>query len=130
MTEQQRKELVDYRFQKARETLQEVAVMRENELWNLVINRLYYSCYYAVSALLVNNGYNSKTHAGAGQLFQQHFVRTGLIKVELGKFFSEIFDKRHKGDYEDFIDYTEEDVVQLIPLASELIAAIGAMLPT
>lgn len=55
MKEEERKELVEYRFSKAKKTLEEVDLHIENELWNTAVNRLYYACYYAVSALLLKN---------------------------------------------------------------------------
>lgn len=35
-----------------------------NKKWNSAVNRLYYAVYYAVSALLVKNEIEAKTHAG------------------------------------------------------------------
>jgi len=42
MNEPDRKELVDYRLNKAFQTHNEVTLLIENELWNTAINRLYY----------------------------------------------------------------------------------------
>ena len=55
MNARERQELVEYRIQKAKETLMEVDVLIENKFWNTTVNRLYYACYYAVIALLVKN---------------------------------------------------------------------------
>ncbi len=52
MTEQQRKDIIKYRIRKARETFNEVDVLIENEFWNTAVNRIYYACFYAVTALL------------------------------------------------------------------------------
>ena len=54
MNKQERAELVKYRIAKARETFNEVKLHIENELWGTAINRLYYACYYAVIALLID----------------------------------------------------------------------------
>jgi uncharacterized protein (UPF0332 family) len=43
MNQQERNELVKYRINKARETLNEVTLHIENELWNTAVNRLYYA---------------------------------------------------------------------------------------
>jgi len=53
MNEQEKLEIVSYRIRRANETLHEVQLHIENELWATAINRLYYACYYAVSALLL-----------------------------------------------------------------------------
>ena len=128
MNETERKELVDYRIRRALETLREVSLHIENELWNTAINRLYYACYYAVIALLISKGIKAQTHAGVRQMFGLHFIKTGLIDKESGSFFSNIFDKRLTGDYNDFIDYTKEDILELINPAKDFIEEIQKLL--
>lgn len=128
MNEIERKELVDYRIRRALETLREVSLHIENELWNTSINRLYYACYYSVIALLISKGIKAQTHAGVRQMFGLHFIKTGLIDKESGSFFSNIFDKRLTGDYNDFIDYTKEDILELINPAKDFIEEIQKLL--
>ena len=128
MNEIERKELVDYRIRRALDTLREVSLHIENELWNTVINRLYYACYYAVIALLISKGIKAQTNAGVRQMFGLHFIKTGLIDKESGSFFSNIFDKRLTGDYNDFIDYTKEDILELINPAKDFIEEIQKLL--
>lgn len=55
MNEQERKDLVNHRINRAKETLAEIQIHTDNKLWNTAVNRLYYACYYAVNALLVKN---------------------------------------------------------------------------
>ena len=128
MNETERKELVDYRIRRAHNTLGEVNLHIENELWNTTVNRLYYACYYAVIALLISKGIKAQTHAGVRQMFGLHFIKTGLINKELGSFYSNIFDKRLTGDYDDFIDYTKENVLELIKPAKDFIEEIQKLL--
>jgi hypothetical protein len=45
--------LVGYRLQRARETVEEARVLLETDHANACVNRLYYACFYAVSALLL-----------------------------------------------------------------------------
>ena len=124
MKPEDREALVKYRIEKAINTLTEIEILIENKLWNTAINRLYYACYYAVIALLIQHKIEVQTHAGVRQMFSLHFVKTGKINRELGKFFSEIYDKRQIGDYDDFIDYTESDVLELVEPAKLLISNI------
>ena len=124
MKETDRNELIEYRIKKANETLDEVQLHIYNKLWNTAVNRLYYACYYAVSSLLIKNDIYTKSHSGVRQMFGLHFIKTGIIPLHLGQFFSDIYDKRQTGDYDDFIDYNEEDVMELIQPAKELIKLI------
>ena len=128
MNKDDKKELVSYRIARARETFNEVNLHIENKLWNTAINRLYYACYYAVTALLVNNDIKAQTHAGVRQMFGLHFVKSGIVDIELGKFFSELFDMRQAGDYEDYIEFMETDVLDLMKPAEDLITKIEDLL--
>jgi uncharacterized protein (UPF0332 family) len=124
MNPEERQELVKYRLNKAKETLKEVDILIKNKLWSTSVNRLYYACYYAVIALLVYSEIKAQTHAGVRQMFGLHFVRTGLIDKDLGKYYSDIFDKRQTGDYDDFVTFTEKEVISLLEPAKQLIFAI------
>jgi uncharacterized protein (UPF0332 family) len=128
MNLKERQELVKYRITKARETFNEVRLHIENKLWNTAINRLYYACYYAVIALLIDKEIQSRTHAGARQMFGLHFVKSGLIDKELGRFYIDIFDMRQTGDYDDYIDFKKEDVLDLMEPANDLITKIEVLL--
>lgn len=52
-------------------------------------------------------GQSSHTHGGAIGLFGLHFVKTGIVPPELGKFYSELFELRQTGDYDDWKVVTE-----------------------
>jgi uncharacterized protein (UPF0332 family) len=124
MTTEERKDLVNYRITKSKKTLAEIELLIQNELWNTAVNRLYYACYYAVIALLINKEIETLTHTGARQLFGLYFIKTGVIEKDFGKFYSRLFDLRHTGDYDDFIDSTKELVLDLLQPAVNLIMKI------
>jgi uncharacterized protein (UPF0332 family) len=128
MNSEDRAALVRYRMARASEVLAEVHVHVEHRFWNTAVNRLYYACYYAVSALLVSKGISATTHSGVRQMFGLHFIKEELIPKDLGKFYSDIFDMRQTGDYEDYLDFTEEDVLDLQEPAQRLIETISVIL--
>ena len=49
------REYVKYRIEKAYQTYDAAKVLADNGFWNSSINRLYYSLFFAVNALLVLN---------------------------------------------------------------------------
>jgi uncharacterized protein (UPF0332 family) len=53
MNEFQPEDYIRYRIERAYKTLLEVESHLSNGFWNTAINRMYYACFYAVSALLV-----------------------------------------------------------------------------
>lgn len=91
-------DLVKYRLFRAEEALEEAEVLYKSSHFNASVNRLYYSCFYAVSALLLNEGLNSSKHSGIRSLFVQHWVKTGRVSKELGQFYRQIFDYRQRSD--------------------------------
>jgi len=124
MKDSERADLIHYRLKRASETLQEIEIHLENGLWNTAINRLFYACYYAATAILLDNDIKASTHSGVRQMLGLHFVKTGKISADLGKVFTDLFDKRHASDYDDYITVTREDVEDLLPSASEFIGRI------
>jgi len=121
-------ELIKKRLANANTTLSEVEILIENKLWNIAVNRLYYSCFYAITALLYNFDMDTKTHNGVQNLFGLHFIKTGLIDKNFGKFYSALFEMRQDADYEDFVDYGKDDVLPLVPQAAAFIDRIVVVL--
>lgn len=125
MTIENRDDYIKYRFHRAEESFDEALILAEKERWNTVINRLYYSCFYAVIALLLKNDVETQTHDGARTQFGLHFIKTGKIDKAYGKLFTKLFDYRQKGDYGDLFDYDEDIVKPLIEQVKEFIGEIG-----
>lgn len=124
MTEEERDELVKYRIQKAEDTIKEIEPLTQQGFYNTAVNRLYYSCFYAVTALLVHHEIGTTTHSGVRNKFGHYFIKKGVISQKIGKAYSKLFNMRLTSDYGDFFDYAEEDVVDMLPDAQELIMEI------
>jgi len=116
MTFEERKKYAKYRIESARKTFEAAKVLAENEFWNSVVNRLYYSIFYAVNALLVMNEIQTKSHSATKSQFSLHFVKTGKFDKKYGKLLSELFDWRQKGDYENIFDYIKKVLIFSITL--------------
>jgi uncharacterized protein (UPF0332 family) len=120
--------LVAYRIQRSKETLLEADVLIDGKFYNAVINRLYYACYYAVIALLLKNEITAQTHQGVKQMFSMNFIATGKLTKKYASFYSRLFNDRISGDYDDFLQYDEEMIEEIRPMAEEFIRAIEAIL--
>ena len=130
LTEDERKALIDYKLEKAKETFAEVPILIENELWRTAANRLYYACFYAVSTLLLKHKHSAHTHGGTKILFGKHFVFTNIISKEQNKLYEKLFDLRQKGDYDDWITINKDDVMPLIEPAQKFIETIENLIYT
>lgn len=117
-------EFIAYRIKRAEETYEEALFLIQKNSWNTIVNRLYYSCFYAVMALLLKNNIKATTHRGIQNQFGIHFIKTGKIKIKYGKLYSLLFDYRLKGDYGDMFDFTEDQVLPLIDKVSEFLTEI------
>ena len=120
--------LVMYRLERARESLEEAGILLEREYGNTFVNRLYYACFYAVSALLLTKGLSSAKHSGIRSLFHQNFVKPGKVDPELGQLYDKLFDNRQKGDYADLVRFDPNEVGDWYDEASEFVAAVQNIL--
>ena len=109
MTNEQR-EIVAYRLSRAREALEEAEVLFKAGHVNGYVNRLYYACYYAVSALLLTRHLSTSKHAQVRALLHREFVKPGTVPVEIGQHFDRLFASRQKGDYTDLTRFEADDV--------------------
>jgi len=128
LSEIDRKEIVKYRLERARETFLDVQLAVQNMRWNNAANRLYYACFYAAIALLLKDGYETRTHNGVRTLLGLHYVKTGLIDEKLMKAYRKMFSLRQTGDYDDMVVLTEDDILELLEPAEQFINAIEKLI--
>ncbi|MGQ9620807.1 MAG: HEPN domain-containing protein [Bacteroidales bacterium] len=124
MTIGNRDDYIKYRFRRSEETFDEALILAEKEKWNAVLNRLYFSCFYAVISLLLKSNIETQTHNGVRTQFGLHFIKTGKIDKKYGKLFTKLFDLRQKGDYGDLFDFDKEVVEPLIEQVKEFVEEI------
>lgn len=105
--------IVEYRLERAHATLKEADYNTDGGYYNAAVNRLYYACYYAASALLLSREILAHTHSGVKTQLSLHFVRTGQLSIEHGTTFSLLFEKRQASDYSDFA-YCDLATVQML----------------
>ena len=127
LAEQNRKDIVIYRIERAFAALEQAKGNLQMHYLEITANRLYYAAYYAASALLIANGIRVKSHEGCIGQFHLHFVKTGLVPLEMGKLFSTLFDMRLTGDYSDRFDLTEDDVVPNIQPTEDFIVKVSEL---
>jgi len=124
LNNEDRSTIVAHRLQKAIATLAEAKGNIEMGFWHTAANRLYYACYYAVTALLIKNGHSTHTHNGVFTLLGKHFVLEGHITKEQNKLYGKLLEIRYTGDYDDKIIIKKEDITPLLEPAEKFIAEI------
>jgi len=111
---------INYRIEKAVELFQDAELLAKNNRWNSCVNRLYYSSFHLVNALLFKQGIKTKSHEGLKTKFLQLYVKNKIIDTELGKLYSLLIDWRQESDYSVYVEFKEQDVLPLFPRVKKL----------
>lgn len=119
--------MVSREMERAKHTLQVAMRLMEDQEWNEAAGRLYYALFHAVSALLIHDHIQVKSHKGAYTMLSQHYVNTGRMMKKYGDFYRKMEIMREKGEYDCFYDATAEDVQKSLPSAQEMLDTIAAM---
>lgn len=119
------RELVAYRLGRAKETIDVARLTLEHGHLKDTVNRLYYACFYAVSALLLAENLSSSKHSGVLSLFIRHWIQPERLPSELSRFYKNLFKHRQQGDYLDLVTFDREDVDRWLEEATNFIARIS-----
>jgi uncharacterized protein (UPF0332 family) len=122
--------LVQYRLERAREAVEEAELLFETGHLHTYVNRLYYACFYAMSALLLTRGLSSNRHAHVRALLHKEFIRPGIIPLKYGQIFDLLFNNRQKGDYSDLVVFRPEQVNEWLPQAREFVEYLSGLIDT
>lgn len=128
MTKEEKSTLIKYRLERADESLRAAQLMLENKLYIPAMNRIYYSMFYAVLALLVLSESAFSKHGQVKGFFNREFIKTGVFVKDFGKLFNTVFEYRQKFDYVDLITPEEELISDYIDEAKRFIDEISKYL--
>jgi uncharacterized protein (UPF0332 family) len=120
-----------YRWGQAEETLADAENMvRGNYSPRSVVNRAYYSLFYALLALLLKADINVKTskHAGIISMFDREFIHTGKIDKRYSMILHKLFEARQRSDYKEFVAITGEDASLSVQQAREFLTGLQKFL--
>jgi len=120
-------DLINFRLQKSKETLNDAKIMVEIATLSSTVNRIYYAMFYAVNGLLLSKNFSSSKHSGVRALLNKEFINQGMVAKELGKFYSKIFEERQEGDYKDFAKFDSETVKNWLKEAENFINEIAEL---
>ena len=109
-----RRGAVDYWISKASEALLSARAELDAERLDFAVNRAYYACYYAASAVLLNKGKTFAKHSGLRGAVHRDLVKTGLLEPHWGKVFDRTFEHRQSGDYLVMCEFEHVHVEQIL----------------
>lgn len=124
LTAEDRKELIKYRLEQARECIDEVSFQLDHKRYKTAINRIYYGMFYSLLALGLKYQFESSKHAQLIGWFNKNFIHLGKLDKEYGKMINKSFSLRQESDYEPFITFDEPEVKELYERMKKFINAI------
>ncbi len=123
------KALVHYRLERAHESLIEAKLLFDADHLHTYVNRLYYACFYSVSALLLSQGQSTSKHTHLRSLLHKDFVRSGQLPIEQGQFFDLLFNNRQKGDYSDLVIFKADQIKPWLQQTKDFVDCIVELIP-
>lgn len=113
---------------KSQLTLEGARAVSELNLYEFAVNRLYYSCFYLVSALLLLDGLTVKTHAGAIAKFSELYVKSGLLSRNHSITLNILFQNRQTADYDVEAEVSLEKYEELLAKTEEFVRDVEGLI--
>ena len=93
--------------------------MLEKGMLIFSMNRIYYSMFYAVQALLALHGVSFSKHGQIKGYFNRELIKTEVFPLDMGRIYNKAFEYRQKFDYVDFAVPDRDLVSEYITRARE-----------
>jgi uncharacterized protein (UPF0332 family) len=129
MNEQQSREtLIQLWLQKAEEAMSSAKLELDAGHTNFAVNRLYYACFYAVTALLLKDTKQFARHSAVKSEFVHSYIKAGKIDIRWNGFYQKLFDDRQEVDYLPTIIFESADVLPRLHQAREFLDTVRALI--
>jgi len=121
-------ELISLRMNQAKETIEDVSFLIDNDRFVLAINRIYYGMFYALLALAIKYEFKTSKHTQLIGWFNKEFIKTSKIGIRFSKIIQSAFSARTDGDYGIFIEFSKEDTITMFEEMKEFINEVERFL--
>jgi len=122
--EKDRLELIKYRLDEAKDTMEDVQLLISNERLRSAINRIYYGMFYSLLALGLKFEFETSKHQQLIGWFNKNFINEGLIDTKYGKIINKALNRRTKGDYDSYVAFEKEIVAEMFEEMKDFINEI------
>lgn len=124
LDENERKELISYRLEEAKETIADVQLLIDNDRLRAAVNRIYYGMFYSLLALGLAYQFETSKHQQLLGWFNKNFIHEGLIDAKFGKIINKASNRRTQGDYESYVEFDKEVILEMFGEMNEFIIEI------
>lgn len=128
LDENERKEMIRYRLEEAKETIADVQLLIENDRLRAAVNRIYYGMFYSLLALGLAYQFETSKHQQLLGWFNKNFIHEGLIDAKFGKIINKASNRRTQGDYESYVEFDKEVILEMFGEMQEFIGEIERFL--
>ena len=118
------KSLIQYRIYEAEETIEDVRLLIENDRLRAAVNRIYYGMFYSLLALGLAYEFETSKHPQLIGWFNKNFIHDKKIEPEYGKMINKAYNRRTKGDYDVYIDFDKDIVIEMFDEMKDFICRI------
>jgi hypothetical protein len=92
------------------------------------VNRLYYAVFYAVSAVLAQEGREYGKHTAVRAALHRDFVKPGRVPRQCSITYNTLFDDRQEGDYTPRTSFDKEEIEKLVGEARSFVKQFAALI--
>lgn len=128
LEEKERTELIRYRIEEAKETVADVQLLIDNDRLRAAVNRIYYGMFYSLLALGLAYQFETSKHQQLLGWFNKNFIHEGLIDARFGKIINKASNRRTQGDYESYVEFDKEIILEMFGEMKEFISEIEGFL--
>lgn len=128
LEEKERVELIRYRLEEANETIADVQLLIDNDRLRAAVNRIYYGMFYSLLALGLAYQFETSKHQQLIGWFNKNFIHEGLIDAKFGKIINKASNRRTQGDYESYVEFDKEIILEMFGEMKEFIIEIERFL--
>ena len=120
-----KRSLIQYRLNQAREVLKDAHALYDIERTPIsIVNRAYYSMFYAVLALMISIDKSTAKHQGVISFFDEYFIKQKVFPKEMSRLIHDAFESRQEGDYRESAKIDRETAREILQSADTFLELV------
>jgi len=110
LRDDERNTIINYRLNQAVQALEDADFLLNHKKLSLAANRIYYSLFYALTAIALKDGFSTSKHKQLIGWFNKKYIKTSLVDIKYSKLIYSAYENREKGDYDFLFTLTYDEI--------------------
>jgi len=127
-SDQARSEVIAFWLERSDEAVASALAELDAGRQSFAVNRAYYACFYALSAVLLADGRKYAKHSGVRAALHHHLIRSGRLDPSWGRIYDRAFENRQRGDYQELVVFEAAHVREICGQAREFVTQMRRLL--